>query len=294
MTNKLRRRSRTCAAIACLLVMYMSPASAEVRVPPRSVLRAMLIRTSSAQTSFEMTVSATAYQDKPAFGGFIFARTMRGQIASTSTGLAHGILREDPEEAGVAGQRTSFCDKSNRQMQLCWSQGPGPGAAESLMYVGGSFDMPSSKGSDNVVFVVASGHSTRLDFKGRGWKVVRYPLSFRSIDASDASFAWTSVLNQGADLFFNASLSGGRFGSLAAATPPCSFYGFAGAGSLALTGGVISRSITCPTGEWPVLTAHQRKATTWIFSGYAAGSNLFARNRLFVIDMPKVIPRAAL
>lgn len=253
----------------------------------------MLVRTTSGASSYELSVTATALQDRPALYGLASTRSVGGRIVSTSTGFAESLYATDPEEAGLAGQRTSLCKRSNHQLQLCWS--PGPGGAGSAFFVTWYKSDGSSKGADNLVFVVAQGVATGVSFKGQGWKLVRIPLSYRAHDSSSASFAWFSVIHSvGGDVFEETQAPGGRYGSLAVATPPCTNLGVGGIGSVTLRGGTTTPTMTCPTAaSSPVLTSFAPRSTSWNFSGIAAGANYYTKNRLFIVDLPRALPHTS-
>lgn len=108
-----------------------------------------------------------------------------------------------------------------------------------------------------------------------GWKAhVRHSGFTRSTAGGTGVRAFGAAVEAMPD----ASLRGGRSGSIAVAVPPCEDVG---AGVVRLTGGRTTETAICPS--YPVAAA-AAGPTTWTTSGPAAGITTY-RTRLIVIDL---------
>lgn len=287
-------RSTARVAVCLALVGLMSPSRIDARAVAPAMSRFMLVRTTSGPSWYELSLGASALQDRPAFIGFVSTLASGVRIAKVGHASTNSLYTEDPVDAGAAGYKTSLCDRSNHQFQLCWAQG-GPGSVSGLMFLLATYNSgASSKGDDNLVFIVTQGVTVGETFRSKGWKLVRLPIAYRTNDVTSASLLRANVDLVGADVFTSTRAWGGRYGSIAVATPPCSYVGVGvGVGSFSLAGGANPVSAICPLIEADSIAMSAPRSTTWNFSGLVAGVNLLSKNRLFVLDLPKTLPRTA-
>lgn len=288
------KTARVSISLSLLLAGFYLQA-VDARAASVKLSRFAIVRTTSGPSWYEISIGASALQDQPGFVGFVSARSSGNRIQQVSPGTTASLYTTDPYEIGAAGQRTSLCKRSNHVLQLCWGREGGPAPVAGLAFIIADYQSgASSRGDDNIVFVVAKGVSAGYTFRGRGWKIVQLPLSFRTVDAATSSALWANAFILKADLHMKAKAWGGRFGSIAVANPPCSYVGIGtGVGTMSLAGGVEELAGTCPLIDAPSLTGRATRSTTWMFAGFVVGSSSAGMTRLFVVDLPKTLPRAA-
>ncbi len=114
--------------------------------------------------------------------------------------------------------------------------------------------------------------------------------AYRWLDSAQTDATQARGLAYGAEVFTDGQLAGGRYGSVATVTPPCSTQTEVtvgqGAGQLTLSApGAGDATATCPTARWNAVSVI-RHATTWSAHGYAVGANGTNTARMFVVDLP--------
>lgn len=242
----------------------------------------LLERTDPGPTSFELFVSVSTGGEKSSFIGSLYGIVKDGQLVEAIPGHATSFGRDHGPDSYSSGSSTCY-------VQSCRS-----GPSFSFQYT--AFD--DSDGSDprNRLFAVAEGSEIDFDFQGEGWKFSQVDWDFRYVDGRDADATGASLLGFGAEVFFEASASGGRHGSVAMAIPPCSGAASGvlrrGAGQVVLEGGEEEKSSTCPPPDSvPQIASWATAKTKWRLAGTMAGDTTLNHTRLFVIDLPRDFPR---
>ncbi len=142
----------------------------------------------------------------------------------------------------------------------------------------------------NRLYVVTEGPSS-VHFSGHGWILQPRPLTFRYATASSSSSNGLFTGLESLEEQDSTAARGGRSGSIAAATPPCSTSGLGylprGIGTATLTGGQHSASLTCPANVGvPFMTQLARSETLWHLTGPVVGDASGFNVPLFVLDLP--------
>jgi hypothetical protein len=121
-----------------------------------------------------------------------------------------------------------------------------------------------------------------LTITSPGWKVRRWVPNWHLLTTSDAEGS-TSVtaFHESVGTFRGGQLTGGRYGSVAAAVLPCDFDG---AGSITLTGGTRTWPMSCDYVSSAVDGSPKR--ATWRMTGEITGAGS-ATDVLIVVDYPR-------
>lgn len=139
------------------------------------------------------------------------------------------------------------------------------------------------------VYLAVSAHSITVELvDSPGWRLARTSLRARYALSSRADATGVRAYGEHVEHFGEATLAGGRRGSVAVGTPPCRhlhrFGGVReGAGTARLDGGARVATFDCRT-HLSDLAAAAYGATTWRFSGDVAGVAM-GPTRLVVIDL---------
>jgi hypothetical protein len=204
-----------------------------------------------------------------------------------SAAVSGGFVSSQPDRDGgaVAGQEVRTCHA------LGCAQ-----AADGVLLDGIDYTSRSSRGDVNLLLLVVRGNRPKVTFAGHGWRLVPSTFSFRIAEATDRPL-WVAQSGRGVAVTRSARASGGASGSFALLAPPCSAADTnslvnVGVGRMTLTGGSAPRTTTCPTDSAP-LTSYATRATTWKAVGTVAGDATMRTDPLFVIDLPRTLPRPA-
>jgi len=147
-------------------------------------------------------------------------------------------------------------------------------------------------GIGNRIYVVFEGtQPASVNFSAHGWTLRKTTFSYRWLDSNQTDSTQARAVGDGAEVFTNGQLSGGKYGSVATVTPPCSTETEPtvpqGAGQLTLSApGAKDATATCPIAPWNAVSV-LRHATTWTAHGESVGVDGFNTARMFVIDLPK-------
>jgi hypothetical protein len=271
---------RIVAIIALIVSALAIPASADSQV---ETLTFMLVRTTSGPSHFDLLLSASS----PSSGGYIGdidGVVRHGRVVRVDSGSMND-LRFEEDGVDVATQHVRTCGLAHCRT-----------APDGALLTEIGYAAKHSRGDVNALFFVL--HGVRLDYHldAVGWRIVPMRLNYRLVNTWDASPARVSSGVYSAAVVDGATAPGGRSGSLAVATPPCSISASGivsrGAGQIQLTGGVTAPTFTCPTDRIPIGSYTNRK-TTWSVDGWAAGDSTQSDTTLFVIDRPARLPYAA-
>jgi hypothetical protein len=239
----------------------------------------VLERTTQGPSSYEVMATADPGEDG-AFVGSIHAAVAGGKITSVWPGTSTSMDRtNEPLVYSPAGS-VSSCDVG--QCDLYESSG------------GQGISFQDSDGSNplNRSFIAVAGVAPRIDFEAEGWRLRRTSWTFSFVDGTESDGVGARGGDtHGAELFLGAAAEGGKYGSIALATPPCSTTTTnavsRGAGQVTLDGGVESQTVTCPTDNPSRLASWAPAAATWSLHGPAAGTTELSETRLFVLDFPR-------
>lgn len=217
--------------------------------------------------------------ERGAFIGSAYGVVRKGRVVKADFGSAFSGGRMDDPTVYSESYSFDSCDVGICDVGKTFELGQG----NEYVDEDGIYDLTH-------MFVAAWGGQIAHRFEGTGWtlRTARYP--FRFVDGQDAEavgVAHTALY--GAEMFKSASARGGRFGSIAVGTPPCSTTEIGlprGVGEAVLTGGVQPETIRCPSFAH-IATSWARKGTTWQFSGRVVGDTALVHTRLFVLDLPK-------
>lgn len=274
------------ALVALVLfgIAWAVPSGAVVR-PTVQTLE--LVRTTTGPASFRLTVQGSPDSAHPhGFDGTFSARLDHGRLTRVESLGATTFDYDSAPEIRGAGQR----------IQVCQPLG-GCIINRTLAYgIGVSSSDKGGADLDNRLYIVEEGPAV-IAFKGNGWVMRRVAMNYRYItaNAADADGAFTGATS--AEMFRAAATTGGRSGSIATGTPPCSIAAAdagasppRGVGTATLTGGISTTSLTCPNNVGqPFLTGLAHRATTWRLNGPVIGDNTGMNVPLFVLDLPRAL-----
>lgn len=270
---------RWAPVIAGLLTGLFGHPSPSVAAPQEQRVVYVLQRTTRAASSYDLTVTADPGSDG-AFLGSVHAAVSGGRITGVWPGVSTSLGRPDEPLVYSPAASASSCDAG--QCDLYETHG------------GQGISFRDSDGTNpiNRSFIAVAGIAPRINFESDGWRLVRTSWSFSFVDGTESEAAGARVGDtHGAELFLDATLDGGRYGSIAQATPPCSSVttnaASHGVGRVTLDGGTESLSTTCPTDNPSRLASWSPAATTWNLHGTAAGATDLAETRLFVLNFPR-------
>ena len=209
-----------------------------------------------------------AFMRKPGRAGAAMVAAAEGSGRALSVNTAM-FLSFGPGAPQVYGADTPACDAC----ETVWTA------------FGRSGYLVEMRGTPARVRMVVAATDVDVEIKaGKGWRVAPMPATaFRHVAAADADSVGADVVVTRAGRFTETSLPGGRHGSVAYASLPCSSKG---AGEARLTGGLLRPVLRCPAtrDEDPYDAAPG--ATTWRLSGDATGAD--GRSvRLAVLDLPR-------
>ena len=247
----------------------------------RERLTVVLERITSGPASFELLVTAD-FDETGAFIGSLDGEVTKGRVVGVRPGFATSMGERDGVGVSAMGDSINSCD----QVDVCTAEGIGQGF-QAISY-------QDDEGGDSTNFVLLAAEAKDISYKfdSNGWRlrVVDWPFRYLDTDGSDAVSLGTGS-GEGAEVFFEATLRGGRHGSLAVALPPCSTAHIGvvdrGVGEATLSGGVEEKTTTCPTDRPSGAATWAPKKTTWRLEGTVLGDSTLNETRLFVIDLPK-------
>lgn len=270
--------SRTRLVIALALTLLGTSVPVAVAAPDE-VVALLAYRTTTRGASLQLTVSTVPGRET----GFIASALVSVEDSRlTSVDLAGAVLTGTADQVQVTrdGERTALCDHG-----VCHAD---QRTMASMM--GLSTWTEAGEDGYNAVLVLAKGARVRWSAKTDGWAVRRVPTyAHRFVSGQQAGEVGAYGLGSGVEAFTDASLPGGRYGSIGLAAPPCSQADVAvarGVGSVTLEGGETTPSFTCPASRVR-LASWADGRTTWRLHGVAVGDTSMADGRLFVLDLPK-------
>lgn len=276
------RRRPFAFAIGCTLLASALSLPASAAAPAQRVTF-VLRRTGAGATSWNLNIHINNDHATGSFLGFVGARFERGKPVRADAAWAGSARRWEDTTLHLAGTTVSSCSAG-----VCHD--------DTVLGYQGLVSSYRDEGGDDAYthfFLVATGRIVRYGFEGKGWTLVRMPLSFRYLDGGDTSPAHAHSGQTGAEVFTEASLPGGRHGSLGVGVPPCSFaavhVAMRGVGRLTLDGGAKPETVVCPD-QPKLLGSYATGPTTWRFHGLAAGDITIQDTRLFVVDLPARLP----
>jgi hypothetical protein len=249
---------------------------------PRERIVVLLRRTTSGPSSFEFSASFQLHE-RGAFVGSLDAHVGKRGPLKVWPGLVTSVSGRDGVSVSVNGSSANSCDRLN----LCTGSDFGGG--------GYAITYEDKEGSDpvNFVLVVVEGKGIVQEFRGVGWTSRVVGWRYRYIDGSEAdSVSVSSGSFEGAEVFFEATAPGGRFGSLAVAWLPCSTSNSEvvprGVGNAVLTGGIAEEELGCAGDDRrPAAASWAKGSTAWRLTGTTVGDTTLRETRLFVVDLPR-------
>lgn len=271
-------------ALLSALVVLASLVTSAAAAPSRDQAVGILAyRTTTDAGSLDIQVVAPPRPGRPSFVGTVMTHVERSRVTAVSHGAADAAGTSDEVEAWGAGHAASSCEHG-----YCYLAGS---TIHAETWV--SLSNPAGSGGTNVVFIVARGPEIRFSYKATGWAVKRVPLSYRWVSGDDTASVAVHGRGNGVEVFDGeATLPGGRFGSVAVATAPCSesTSGLVsrGIGTMTLNGGRTTPSLTCPTDD-QTIASYALHTTAWRAAGTVAGDTNTSEARLFVLDLPKTL-----
>jgi hypothetical protein len=258
------------------LVVHAGPSLA---APQEQRVVYVIERTTPGPSSYKVMATAQPGEGG-AFVGSVFAAVARGRITGVRPGSSTSMDRTNEPHVYSPAATVSSCDVG--QCDLYNSTG------------GQGISYEDTDGSDplNRAFIAVAGIAPRVEFEGDGWRLRRTSWTFAFVDGTESDGVGVRGGDtHGAELFLEAALGGGRYGSIALATPPCSTTttnaASRGIGRVTLDGGVEPQTVTCPTDNPSRLASWAPGAATWSLSGPAAGTTELSETRLFVLDFPR-------
>lgn len=281
METSLRRTTGRLAA-ALAVVLPVIPAVA-AQSAPLSRQTFTIVRTAPLSAASDWNIGVGwANSGIRAFVGIMGVRVERGRPVGAGDTLFATLGDGDTVEVRAEGHTLRPC----ADWGVCEAETTTLGAASSE-----SYSDKGEAGVNNRFYVVVEATSAAsIDFHAHGWKLQRTRLSYRWLDSNQTDSPQVRALDSGVEVFTSGHLAGGRYGSAASITPPCSNQYTPplpeGVGQLTLSApGVSDQSATCPASPWSV-TSFSRRPTTWTVHGVSAGQNGFNTARLFVVDFP--------
>lgn len=284
----IRRPSPALALCLCLVAASGVASNAAATPPSEASYRQtfVAVRTASltSATSFRFGASWSSLSGIRAFAGLADLRATKADVVvGDAKAYFTPIGSGNSVEVQAAGRSIHVC----ADYELC--------AAEQSTLVASFGWNYSDQGGPEVgnrfYIVIVGNHPAQITFDSHGWSLRKQPLSFRVLDSDETDASQARALGYGAEAYAaTGQLPGGRNGSVAAATPPCTTKAEStvaqGVGQITLSApGVADQTATCPTSPWLAVSA-VRHATTWTAHGVAVGANGGNTVRLLVIDLP--------
>jgi hypothetical protein len=218
------------------------------------------------------------------FVGLVGVQVRHGALSNTGMFSLFGTFgTEDSASVHVSGHTVRPCPDYGE----CLTEQ----STFAVTYDAVAQDQGASTDSNRVYIVFEATQPASVTFSAHGWSLHKTSFSYRWLDSNQTDATQLRAHGYGAEIFTNGQLSGGKYGSIATVTPPCSTETEVtvpqGAGQLTLSApGAKDATATCPTAPWNAVSVI-RHTTTWSAHGDAAGGNGDNTARMFVIDLPK-------
>jgi hypothetical protein len=278
-------KKRTLLALTALLVSVAPTAVAATSKSVSKHFAFVAERTTAGPTSFSMDFSGRWRRGSGAFFGDLGVHQDRGVIRSMQPDGMTSFGYADNDTVTYRGQPTSICTPMTAI--ACAGEGSGGIAIVNVSYsdAGAGADV-----ANRWIFVMSGAEITER-FHATGWRLRQVSLNFRYLDGAKTDQVGANLAGKSVGVATEASLLGGRYGSLAEAVPPCSNSETAplmeGVGRLTLDGGTQKQTITCPGLPQGAIGSWSQAPTTWTAHGLAAGGSTLYNTRLLVIDLPE-------
>ncbi len=274
-----RRSLSLCVAV---LVAFGAPAAAQSN-SHASAQTFMLVRTAAADRPTDWHLGLGWVQPVQGFVGAMGVRVQSHRAVGGGVTFFSTIGTGDDVEVVAAGERVSPCHDEG----ACAADFTTLGATYGEDY----YDSGDATEENRFFVVVDTTRPASVTFRANGWTLRHVGFGYRWLDSDQADAPQVRAADSGVEVFTSGSLPGGRWGSAASVTPPCSGESESalpqGAGRLTLSApGVTPQSAVCPTSPWAT-TAVTGRATTWTAQGASVGVNGGDTARMFVVDLPR-------
>jgi hypothetical protein len=282
-------RSLTLVLTASLVVTG-PVAFAGTTAPASNLVRPVIFvaeRTTAGPTSFSLDFTGRWHRGSGAFFGDLGIHQEHGTVQSVQPDGMTSFGYADNDTITASGRVTSVCTPIS--MFACADEGPGGVAIVNVSY---SDDGLRADRANRWMFVLSGADVTKR-FHGTGWRLTQTTMTFRYADGAQTDLVGANLSGRSVGAATDASLTGGRYGSVAEAMPPCSNSDsaplMAGVGRLTLDGGSSQPTITCPGLPQGAVGSWNQRATTWTVHGFAAGASTLYNTRLLVIDLSQTV-----
>lgn len=242
------------------------------------------VRTTAGPTSLEIQVAVPeGFNFQPAFVAAIGAVVTDGRVTGVVPGFSELYNGRPDPLVSASGVTVSGCD-----VGVCHSDGT---AVSVDIFTSQDSGGP---GAMNRLYLVVEGPHPKVTLQSDGWTLQPTTFAYRYIDGSSSADVSVFAEQYGVEAFRSATLSGGVYGSMAQAAPPCSsgapVVGGAttaqvGVGQVTLSGGKSSPSSSCPSQTSTYIADWAAGATQWTLSGLVVGDATLQEVRLFVVDL---------